>query len=98
MSIVKKPNGTVAGYALPSILDEFFNKDIFNWGSNYTNRGTSTPAVNIRETPEAFNVEMAAPGMDKKDFKIELDRHILTISAEKQDQNEPSDGELYNRK
>jgi HSP20 family protein len=97
MSIVKRNAGR-SGYTLPSVWDDFFNRDVFNWGSNYTNAGNSTPAVNIKETTDSFQVEMAAPGMDKKDFKIELDGHTLTISSEKQDQREDKDGESYNRK
>lgn len=98
MSIVKRNNGRVSNYAIPSIWDDFFNRDVFNWGSNLTNTNLTTPAVNIKETPENFLVEMAAPGMEKKDFKIELDGHTLTISSEKQNEQEEKDGESYNRK
>jgi len=97
MSIVKRNNGRVSNYTMPSLLDDFLTRDVFNWGSNFSNSGTSMPAVNIRETPESFRVEMAAPGMNKKDFKIELDGHTLIISSEKQDQSEQKEGELYNR-
>ena len=98
MSIVKRNGGRVSNYSMPSIWDDFFNRDVFNWGSNFTNSGNSMPAVNIKETPENFQVEMAAPGMEKKDFKIELDGHTLTISSEKQDEREEKEGETYNRK
>lgn len=98
MSIVKRNNGGVSNYTSPSILDDFFNRDVFNWGSNFTNSNTSMPAVNIKETPENFLVEMAAPGMEKKDFKIELDGHTLSISSEKQNNREEQEGESYNRK
>ena len=96
MSIVKRNDGR--NYAMPSIWDDFFNRDVFNWSSDFANSGTSMPAVNIKETTDSFNVEMAAPGMEKKDFKIELDGNTLTISSEKQDQREEKDGENYNRK
>jgi len=56
------------------------------------------PAVNIKETNDEFLVEMAAPGMNKKDFKIELDGTALTISSENQTETEDKDGENYNRK
>ncbi len=98
MSIVKRNTGRISNYSMPSILDEFFNKDTFNWGSNLVNSETSMPAVNIKETPENFKVEIAAPGMEKKDFKIELDGHTLTISSKKQDRLEQKEGEFYNRK
>ena len=72
MSIVKISNGSVSNYNMPSILDEFFNKDVFNWGSTYTNSRSSMPAVNIKETAESFNVEMAVPGIEKKILKLNL--------------------------
>src|ERR1043165_9239978 len=98
MSIVKRNDGRVSSFANPSIWDDFFNREVFNWGTNYANSGNNMPAVNIKETAESFHVEMAAPGMEKKDFKIELDGHTLTISAEKQDSQEQKEGENYNRK
>jgi len=95
MSLVKR-NGR--SELLPSIWDDFFNRDVFNWGNNFANTGNSMPAVNIRETPDLFLVEMAAPGMEKKDFKIELDGNQLTISSEKQEQWENEEKGSYNRK
>ena len=97
MTLVKR-NGNVSNYTMPSILDDFFTRDLFNWGSDTINTGSSLPKVNIKETAESFEVEMAAPGMEKKDFKIELDGHTLTISSERQDQREEKEGESYNRK
>ena len=96
MSIVKRNNRSYS--TLPSIWDNFLNRDVFNWGNNFTNAENSVPAVNIKETPENFLVEMAAPGLEKRDFKIELDGTALTISSEKQDEREEKDGESYNRK
>jgi HSP20 family protein len=95
MTLVKR-NGR--SDMMPSIWDEFFNRDVFNWGNNFTGTGNSMPAVNIKETPENFLVEMAAPGMEKKDFKIELDGSALTISSEKQDQREDNNEGSFNRK
>lgn len=51
--------------------------------------------VNIKETNENFEVEMAAPGMNKEDFKVELDGNILKITSEKKDENEVKEGERY---
>lgn len=73
--------------AVGSLLDNFFNNDLFDWSSrNFSNTNTTLPAVNIKEDEESFMVEVAAPGMDKKDFKIELDNNLLTISSEKQEE------------
>jgi HSP20 family protein len=43
-------------------------------------------------------VEVAAPGMDKKDFKIELNGNMLTISSERKNEWENKDGERYSRR
>ena len=73
--------------SLPSLMDQVFNDDpFFNWSSNLRraftpdNLGTTLPAVNIRETGESFIIEVAVPGMNKKDFKIECDHQMLRIS------------------
>jgi HSP20 family protein len=79
--------------------DDFFTRDLFNWGlTNNSNTGTTVPAVNIKETANAFEVEMAAPGMTKNDFRVELDNNVLTITSEKNMQNEEKDGEKYSRR
>lgn len=72
--------------------DDFLTRDFFdeNW-SNTSATGTTIPAVNIKETNDDFQVEMAAPGMGKKDFHIELDNDMLVISSEKEDSSEEKD-------
>jgi HSP20 family protein len=52
----------------------------------------------VKETADSYEVEMAAPGMNKEDFKIELDNNTLTISSETKSENEEKDGERYARK
>ena len=98
MSLMKR-NGNLFD-SFPSLFnDDFFTRDLFNWGlKNNSNTGTTIPAVNIKETPETFEVEMAAPGMTKNDFKIELDSNVLTITSERSMESEPKDGERYSRK
>src|SRR5438094_440695 len=82
-----------------SLFDELLPRDIFNWGlSNNSTTNTTIPAVNIKENTENFEVEMAAPGMTKNDFKVELDGNTLSITSEKEDRNEMKDGERYTRK
>ena len=96
MATLVKRNGRSG--TVPSIWNNFFNDDLFNWERNFATTDNSLPAVNIKETPDTFLVEMAAPGMEKKDFKIELDGSALTISSEKQSESEEKEGENYNRK
>ncbi len=63
-----------------SFFDDFITRDLFNWSSS--DREHTLPQVNIAETDEDFRVEMAAPGMSKEDFKVELDNDTLTITSE----------------
>lgn len=84
---------------VPLLFDDFFTRDLFDWGyRNNSTTNTTLPTVNIVETNDNFVVEMAAPGMEKKDFHIELDNEMLTISSEKEETNELKDGEHYTRK
>ena len=94
MSLVKT-NGNRLN-ALPMLFDDFFGREFFNWNnSNFSNTSTTIPAVNIKETPEHYEVEVAAPGMTKEDFKLELDGNMLTISSERQNQKEENENERY---
>ena len=45
------------------------------------------PAVNISETENEFQVELAIPGVKKEDLKISLDKNVLTVSSEKKTEN-----------
>lgn len=81
----------------PSVFSDFFDSDRFfdtTWMKNFPQ---SMPAVNIKETDSEFDVEFAAPGFKKDDFKISVDDNILTISAEKKE--EKTEGkDKYTRK
>lgn len=97
MTIVKR-NGNLLN-TFPAHFSDFFNRDLFDWSeSDFSNTGTSIPAVNIKETKGAFEVEMAAPGMTKNDFKIELEGNLLTISSETNNQTEEKEGDRYSRR
>ena len=93
MTLARRTEGYV-----PSFIDRFFNNDLMDWGtSNFSSTNTSLPAVNVRETGDDYMIEVAAPGMKKKDFKINFQNNVLTISSEKQNENEESD-DSYTRK
>jgi HSP20 family protein len=82
-----------------NFVNDFFNTDLSDWSSrHFSDTNTTLPAVNIKETADAFAVEMAAPGMAKDDFKIELNNDLLTISSEKKNENETKEGETYTRR
>ena len=84
---------------MTNLFDDFFSRDLWNWGlANNSTTNTTIPAVNIKESPENFEVEMAAPGMRKEDFKVELDGNTLTISSEIKNETEENEGERYTRR
>lgn len=96
MTLVKR-NGSFN--QLPALFDDFFNRDFFNWGlSNFSNSNTTIPAVNIKESADQYEVEVAAPGMTKNDFKVELDGNMLTISSEKSDERQNKQNEKFSRR
>lgn len=96
MAIVKRSQNLFPG--IPSLFDDFFTRDLWDWRlGNFAERGASLPAVNIRETDNEFSVEVAAPGMKKDDFKIELDNNMLTISSEREHGEEHKEGEYCRR-
>ncbi len=82
-------------YQYPSRIDSFFSKDVMDELFRPTFNGTA-PAVNVREDEEGYSIELAAPGMKKSDFKLNLDHNRLTISAEKREENEFGNDEHQN--
>jgi HSP20 family protein len=54
--------------------------------------------VNILESEDNFELEVAAPGFEKKDFKIELNNNVLTISSDKREETEHTEGKQFTRK
>jgi HSP20 family protein len=97
MSLVKRNGNYLTGF--PAFFNDFFSRDLWNQGlDSFSNTGTTIPAVNIKETNDNFVVEMAAPGMSKEDFKIELDRNMLTITSEKNYEKEENTDERYSKR
>lgn len=86
MTLVKRTNNLFP--AVPSFFDDFFVKDLTGWSNTNNAYGTSLPAVNIKEDENGFEVEVAAPGLAKEDFKVEVENDVLTISSDKESQNE----------
>lgn len=82
MSLIKRTNRKQV--MLPDLLEDFFSRKLFNWGNNhYSATDTTLPAVNIKETADRFEVEVAAPGMRKEDFSIILDHNYFMIASSK---------------
>lgn len=86
MNLIKRGVNHQAG--LPRMFfDDFFGRELFNWeNKNFSATSTTLPSVNIKETLEHYEVEVAAPGLDKSDFKVALKGNLLTISCQKENQ------------
>ncbi len=81
-------------------MDDFFDSRMWNTGlmkTDFWNGKTIEPALNIKETEDHFEVELAAPGFEKKDFNITLEDGYLNISAEKEITEEKEE-EQYTRR
>jgi HSP20 family protein len=99
MKTLVRTNGNLFP-AIPSLLNELFTDDWFDSSlANWKSSGTTLPAVNVRETNDDFRIEVAAPGMKRDDFKVELDNNVLTISSQREDKREEkeSDGSYTRR-
>ena len=95
MSLVKRNFYNVP--TLNRFFDDFFTRDLFWNGENGLPKLSTTPAVNIKETDNSFDLELAAPGLDKKDFNIEVNEDVLTISFERKEKKEVNE-ETYRRR
>ncbi len=69
----------------PRFENEYFGKDLIT-DFLESQSGTGLPAVNIFESKDFYNIEVAAPGLKKEDFNIDLHNSVLTISSEKEEE------------
>lgn len=103
--ILNKMNQSIGGKKMiakinrnyvPTYWDDFFNDKFFN-GHMPTTKKSTSPAVNVIEDETHFSIEVAAPGVSKEDFKINLENDLLTIST-KQSENKEEVEKKYLRK
>lgn len=95
MSIIKV-NPFLQGKTLSNILDDVFNRSISDIvGSDYA---VTTPSVNISENDENFVMDIAAPGLDKNDFNIQVVNDQLIISSAKSSDTEEKQEGKWTRK
>ncbi len=80
----------------PSVLEDIM-KPWSEWLDEKWPFSTHTPAVNVRETDDNYEIKMAAPGLEKSDFKIDINGSLISISAEKDEKREEKE-EGYSRK
>jgi len=69
----------------PFLWSSLFDDDFFPVVSQTS---TSMPAVNIKEDEKKFVLDLAVPGIDKKDLQIEIHEEVITISSENKNESE----------
>jgi HSP20 family protein len=89
MTLVKFNPEKRNGSQLPSINDVF--DTIFSDTFFSNNRFANVPAVNVCESADYYHIELAAPGLEKEDFKIALERRMLNISVEKENNEQQAE-------
>ena len=82
---------TKAGERMPSVFDDIFKPWNEWFEGGLWGRTMQVPAVNITEQKDNYLVSLAAPGLKKDDFKIDVDGNMLTISSEKEETKEEKD-------
>ncbi|QEM12454.1 HSP20 family protein [Mucilaginibacter gossypiicola] len=85
MTLVKFNPAKKNGSLMPGfndVFDSIFNDTFFN--DRLTSR---VPAANISETEDHYHVELAAPGLKKEEFKLNLDRNVLNVAVEQGNEN-----------
>ncbi len=101
MGLLIKSNG-----GFPSLLSDWLNpamltSDIMDFDSEVPfsalRLGMNVPSANVSETSKEYLIELAAPGLERKDFKVEVNKSMLTISSEKKEEKK-EEKEGYTRK
>lgn len=85
MKLVKY-NPLATASSVDSLINDFFNRNLGHFVGG--DDPLSTPAVNVIESDSGYRLEIAAPGLEKGDFSINLDKNLLTIAASKEQENE----------
>lgn len=94
MSVIKRNQQYPS---IRSLVNDFLSADRFFEKNPFFNESWQVPAVNIKESDTAFELEVAAPGLEKKDFKIELDNNLLRISAERNEEKNETKADYTRR-
>lgn len=78
--------------SINNVFDSIFTDSFFN-----AREATLVPAVNISETADHYQIDLAAPGLSKDDFKVNLERKMLSIAVHKE-QTAEQENRNYSRR
>ena len=87
-TLMKRNGGLSLLPELPSLFNDPFLRNWFNWTDEGQN--VTLPAVNISETESDYHLSVAAPGMERNDFKVAFENNRLVISGEKKEEKDSS--------
>ena len=89
-------NPFITGSPLTVMLDDVFSRSISDLMG--VDSATTLPSVNISENAASFVLELAGPGLEKKDFSIAVDQDQLVISCARENKNEEKEAGTWTRK
>jgi HSP20 family protein len=93
MSLIKsKP-----AFTAPSLFTDFFNDGFFDNELMNFPLTRWVPNANVRESGDEYIIELAAPGMEKDEFKVEVLEDVIVIEGQHEEEKEERDEE-YHRK
>jgi HSP20 family protein len=93
MTVVKLNNKPANGF---SLLDNFFNEIPTLFRDDFASYQKDFVPVNVKEIKDAYQIDVVAPGFEKNDFRINLDKNVLTISAEKEEVKKEDEKQIRN--
>ena len=81
-----------------STVDRYFDEDFRDlFRSEYGSKSVTVPSVNVKENDNEYQIELAAPGINKDDLSIQMENNLLTISLEHEEEVKDED-ENYTRR
>src|SRR3981189_1956761 len=90
MSIIRYNANDFVPTSFSNLISGFFNESLARTGGS-----TFVPSVDIAENEKSYELHIAAPGMKKDDFKVELKDNVLTVSGERKFSNEKKDKNFH---
>lgn len=90
MTLVRYNHNDFVPTSFSTLVDKLFNDSLARSGGS-----TFVPKVDILETEKAFELHVAAPGLSKEDFRIELNDNVLTVSGERRMKDEKKEKNFY---
>ena len=89
MNLIKRNSDWYVPNTMDKFFDRFFNESLENSATTFN------PRTDIAETEKAFEIEVAVPGFNKKDFNIDLNDGLLTISGERKFEKKQTEKNFY---